>query len=180
MKVTSVEFGRKQLIFLRHSVHFCSWDNYFNHTTKSSSLNGRGRGWQGVPLSSPDRGRVSPCSPDGGSTPIHSWWRVPSSSPDQGGGAPIQVQRGIHHPFPTSGYPGYLPSAGWGTPCWPDVGTPPHQLDEVLPRVRTDSRQTDRHGWKHYLPHSFGMRTVKMLRCNLPTSIPFYNKIVSN
>ena len=88
--------------------------------------------WGGVPYPVPTRG--TPSTPNKWGTPIQS----------QPGRYPIQSQWGV---TPSS------PEGGTGVPPIGQMGVPPPCLPEMW---------TDRHLWKQYLPHSFGMRMVKI------------------
>ena len=145
--------------------------------------------WWGVPPSSPEGGYThpvltggTPSSSNGGSTPSSpnrgtigyphqldgvppsARWRYPSPSAGWGYFPVSQMELPplTRWGYPAIGWMGVPPSAGWGTLYWPDGGTPIGWMG-VPPEM-----WTDRHLWKQYLPHSFGIRAVtnlKMVPC---------------
>ena len=104
---------------------------------------------------------------------------VPPSSPN--GGYPHKVLIGGGGVFPSSSDGGYPhPVLTGGTLGYPPLASLPISRMGVAPPQSvldggTPPRcgQTDRHEWKHYLPHSFGMRVVikpfKKWKTNLPS-----------
>ena len=99
----------------------------------------------------PDGG--TPCWPDGPTPPI-SWMEVSLHQPD-GGTTPPPPSTGWGN-IPISQMRGTAPSAGWEYP--------PSSAGWMAPPPPL--RNVNRHLWKQYLPHSFGMRAVNITMIN--------------